>query len=246
MTTFQEFAETNKYKEHPNEGVFYELKTLFNESTNEKCPYVRLKLEGAHYTDNIVEGQISGRLGIGSITRSRKIEWDRDYRDTNKVTLVLSDIGEHKYRLYKAINTYYLTNASNEYQGYIQLKNIKGRVYQINESSSNLSGGFYKIMFPLLLSQNIDEILSDNDLSDNALKSYSNLLNTSLISIQIYKPSTQSYIEFNKDNFLENIQNVISITKKHKDYDIKEHFNKYNSLGDNRLFGQEFWQYLEY
>jgi hypothetical protein len=101
-------------------------------------------------------------------------------------------------------------------------------------------------MFPLLLSQNIDEILSDNDLSDNALKSYSNLLNTSLISIQIYKPSTQSYIEFNKDNFLENIQNVISITKKHKDYDIKEHFNKYNSLGDNRLFGQEFWQYLEY
>jgi hypothetical protein len=195
-------------------------------------------------------------------SKSKEYDWIDFDKESKLTRCLLNNIGSMHYKLYRTGNSnFYLTTEGNEYLG--QLEGIiSDRVLNITSSNSKLSYGFYNIIFSSLLSTElITEILSDFDLSTNALNSYERLLINGRLLIQIYNPYTQSYIKFSKESFLEDINNIVSIKEK-KVGSMKEHFaeyykrihstdygnpsvlnvefNSYNPLVDSYLFCENF------
>lgn len=214
------------------------------------------------------EGNISGRMDIG--VKSMQFDWDKFYKGTNNVKLIYKNLGGSHYKLYNIMSKYFLTDRNDEYLGYIELKDISLGKVQIKSSSSNLSGGFYKIMMPLLLSlPNIEEIYSDDYISENAFKAYERL-NDGGIDIKVYSPVDGTYLDLSIDNYKLHKSNVISVSEKenHKGGNadritkyagrrakrIQENLimgiPKYNGVNDisidQDLFCNTFWDYSEY
>jgi hypothetical protein len=212
----------------------------------------------------ICEGIISGIMPTSA--KSKKHDWDKFYKNTDKVKLLYDNLGGSHYKLYVLIHTYFLTDNKDDYLGYIELKTTNN-IARVQASSSELSGGFYKIMFPILLSlPNIDSIYSDNDLSTNAFSSYSRLKSDHLI-ISVYSPSENKELALTLDNYKAHPNNVIKVSEKFKG-SIKEHFNKHfnrqletiqenkllnipiytgiNKELDQQFFGDTFWEYIEH
>lgn len=131
--------------------------------------------------------------------------------------------GKDDLALYRKGRVFYLSNDSMSYLGHIEIT-VSGKVGMISSSSSNIKGGFYNIMFTTILTHtDIDEIRSDVDLSDNAVKSYINLSSTNKkLIIRSYKNS--KYDILSKD-ILEQPGVVASVVLKDKQ-DMKEHFDK--------------------
>jgi hypothetical protein len=214
------------------------------------------------------EGDISGRMDKG--VKSMQSDWDRFYKGTDTTKLIYKNLGGSHYKLFNATSKYFLTDRDNEYLGYIELNNISSGKVQIKSSSSNLSGGFYKIMFPLLLSlPNIEEIYSDDYISENAFKAYKRL-NDGGMDIRIYSPIDNKYLALSIDNYKLHKSNVISVLEKenHKGGSadriakyadrrskrIQENLllgiPKYHGVNDRSMdqdtFCNTFWDYSEY
>lgn len=132
---------------------------------------------------------------------------------TNKVPM---------YSIYLHGNSnYFLTDKQGNYKGHIGLvstntpKLLKDKGYDVavKISSSNQDGsvkGFYNIMFTnILREQNIDCIISDNNLSTNAINSYSKLKGA---KITPWVLTANNIEEFSKEVLLDDNNNVVVVT----------------------------------
>ena len=186
-------------------------------------------------------------------------EWT-DLKD--KAILIADKIGSNHYKLFKIGSIkYFLISESDVYLGNIEIEERHSKFY-INSSHSNLEGGFYNIMFNTILGNtNIHEIISDNNLSLKAIKSYNKLNDKSFLNIKIYDTIKNEYYPFTVDKLLSETSYRVSISenkeeiKEHfKDYynriqhtdefgyssALKKAFDEYNSAADYFLFGENF------
>jgi hypothetical protein len=110
------------------------------------------------------------------------------------------------------------------------LQDLKAsKIYQI--SSSNQDGtvkGFYNIIFTAIFTHtDIDVIMSDNNLSDNALKSYNRLNINSKLNIFVYTPDNKQLQPFNYNIITNKLSSVAVVTSdKHM---LKEVWNMYTT-----------------
>lgn len=140
-----------------------------------------------------------------------KDEWKK-YKDSKFMKLLLKDIGADHYSIYKNGKTYFLITENNKYAGYID-GDIKNNKFYIAKSSSNIKNGFYQMMFfGLFVGLKVDEILSDTNLSDNAIKSYEKLNNVGESSPYTIKVVTENgYEPFNRELLLKHPNYKISV-----------------------------------
>ncbi len=250
MLTFQEFLKILPNSLTSNEDINEFVSFILDKNYN-IVPNTVL---------NVQEGIISGTLPRSS--KSKESDWNKFYRGTNRVNLLRDNLGGSRYKLYQVVGIYFLTDFEDNYIGFINLS-ITNRIARIKESSSNLSGGFYKIMFPVLLSLgSFDNIVSDANISMNAYKSYERLNKNGLLSVSIV--TKDGNIPISLENYLMDPINVIEVREKHKGY-ISEHFSEYtlrlnemhpihpvtgklylNKDDDNRFFCDTFYEYFEY
>jgi hypothetical protein len=145
---------------------------------------------------------------------SHEDDW-KQLKDTKYIKLVRDKLGARaKYKVYKTDNQYFLVSNNEEYLGYIEYEKIDNKKIQIISSSSEIKGGFYNIMFMVILSDNIEQIISDNKISKNALNSYKNLNNFSIKLLW-------------RDEYF-NIDNEEILNKKDSRISIKEDFGAEN------------------
>ena len=137
MKSFREFCNISSSKEDINESIKYYIDNKYN-----------IKL--------LNEGVLSGISPTNS--RSREQEYNKFYKNSN-LTLIKTNISN--YNMFNVGNTYYLTDNERNYLGFIQLEpfNYKSGSYKILESSSKLTGGFYKIIFKILLNTIKQEVI---------------------------------------------------------------------------------------
>ncbi|MDD2505593.1 MAG: hypothetical protein PHF21_04945, partial [Bacilli bacterium] len=172
--------------------------------------------------DNISEmAHISGKLMANSY--SREPEWNMYYKGKHKP--ILERIGSSHYKLYKIMSNYFLTTEDDNYLGYIELENKNGK-HLISSSSTLLERGFYNIMFTCILSLNINEILSDTNLSTNAVNAYNRLFVNDYLLIRIYDPIDNKYLPFSKEILASHGSYRVSVMEKEKG-SIKEHLEEY-------------------
>jgi len=115
--------------------------------------------------------------GINS-SKTKKYDWDTFYKNkinTKSVKLINDKVSSFHWKVYMTLNSYFLVDENNEYLGHIEFIFIDKKIIKILESNSEIKSGFYAIMFNIILSNNINEILSDNKLSTQAIKSYKKL-----------------------------------------------------------------------
>lgn len=191
---------------------------------------------------------------------SKQSEWVKFYKDTDSKKLLLKDIGSQHLRLYRIGNiNFFLTDEGDNYKGQIELS-INHGVGTVSSSHSSLDRGFYNIIFTSLLATGlVSQILSDKDLSTNAISSYEKLSRNSRLVVRVFNPRTSEYLEFNKDNITANSYNRISITEKEPGNIVehfneyysrvqtiyREEFNNYNSSMDNYLFCENYEPWYE-
>lgn len=122
--------------------------------------------------------------------------------------------------------TYFLTDKNKKYLGFVEFQPYHSNsVVKISASNSQLSGGFYNIIFSAILTFTvIEEILSDTDLSDNAMKAYENLNKQPSINVRVFDGS--EYSEFSESNFKLSSHNRVSI----KSRNLKESFRNLEEL----------------
>lgn len=149
-------------------------------------------------------------------------DWDY-YKDGHMsfVELVKDRLGSARHKVYKTKNTYFLISEDDVYLGHIQFDR-KGKTINIESSNSEINEGFYLIMFTVILSDNVDEIISGKSLSTQAIKSYENLYKKlSIFNIRV--KTCNNYIDFSKEGLLNDKNNVVSISSSN----IKEYFEDY-------------------
>jgi len=157
---------------------------------------------------------ISGKHDNNSF--SLKLDWDNHFKE--KAHLIIDKIPKN-YKIYSYMNYYFLTDKNNEYLGYIQLKDVS-KIYNIKETfqikTSNSSGivkGFYNIMFTsILVRTNIKCILSDGNLSSNAVKSYERLNKESKLNILLLDRLSKEIIPFDKKELIRNANTIVMVT----------------------------------
>lgn len=93
---------------------------------------------------------------------------------------------------------------------------------QIKSSYSELKKGFYDIMFFSILTD-VHEILSDIDLTSDAIKAYENL-NRRLSNFDLAVKLGKKYKKFTKEELLKNRNTKVSIKAKHNFNEILEDF----------------------
>jgi len=185
----------------------------------------------------------------GLTSKSLKTQWDF-YKGKDFAKEIEKSYTPKKYKIFqvgdKGNITYYLTNKYEEYLGGIELQstNKKGR-YKINISASDIKGGFYFLMFTIILkNKEISEIISDKSLSKSAVKAYENLNNKSLhFIVQIL--TQDGYRDFDKDLLFDNPNNVVSIKSKQDMNEIysiiqEKNITDYTEFG-LYLFGYDGW-----
>ena len=163
--------------------------------------------------------------GQGSYNaHSGKSDWEFELdRDTKE--LVKDNIGSKRYKLYKVFSKYYLTSESDVYLGRIELTEPNKGVSVIETSHSNMRKGFYNIIFTSILGNtNIKEILSDTELSNQAIKSYSKLSRLNNIKINIWNMS-QGKMDYSEESLLSDGSFRVSITES---WNLHEVFKRYN------------------
>jgi len=182
---------------------------------------------------NFIE-EMAVETGING-SKSRKYDWDNFYKDKIKeLDLIKDKLGSNRFKVYKAFNVYFLIDEKNDYKGHIELSSDKPKIYHITDSNSDIKSGFYSLMFSVLLStKGIDEILSDNKLSTQAIKSYLKLNNRfSKQAFNVRVKIDNTYIEASKEHILNN-RTVFSITERYEGT-IKETFKDFDERFNNK------------
>jgi hypothetical protein len=200
---------------------------------------------------------------------NKEQEWNKNFKDTDSAVLLLDKIGANHYKLYRVGNAFFfLTNENDKYLGQLKMK-VVDKVGTISTSNSKLPKGFYNIIFTSLLGSGIvNEIISGNQLSIQALKSYINLDKLKRFNIQVI--THNEYIPFSEDAIKDHYDYKISVKEK-KGFSVQERFKSfyekiseeytingviipspskseflnYNSCMDNFLFGENFVNELE-
>jgi hypothetical protein len=160
-------------------------------------------------------GEMARETGETSLnTNSKEREWNKFYKNTEFKKLILKDIGANHLKLYRVANiNFYLTDENDEYKGQIEL-DINNKVGIISNSHSSLERGFYNIMFTSLLGSGlVTQIISDEELTTNAINSYEKLNRNGSLVIQVYTPD-KKYLEFTRENLKQNVLNRISVTER--------------------------------
>lgn len=113
--------------------------------------------------------------GTGSF--SRKSEWEKYSKKGSNI--VKSGISPKKYKLYRKVNYFYLTDYDDNYIAVIEgeEKVIQGKkCFLISHGHTNIRGTYKVLMFSILEFTNIEFIFSDENISNNAKKFYSKIL----------------------------------------------------------------------
>jgi len=134
---------------------------------------------------------------------------------------LINDRLPKKMSVYQGKYEFFLVSHENEYKGHVTYLN-KGGTIHIIDSFSDIKGGFYSIMFASILTTSL-EIISDADLTTEALKAYHNLsIKHSPFSIAIvYKGK---YIPYDHKTIEENPKYKISIKPRHSFVDVFERY----------------------
>jgi len=179
---------------------------------------------------------ISGKQGNDSF--SLRHDWDTHFKE--KSELLVHKLPKN-YKLYHYMGYYFLTNKNNKYLGYIQLKEVSSQyrlenTYQIK--SSNSTGevkGFYNIMFTTILAKtNIEKIISDDNLSTNALNSYIRLDRESKLTINMFDKHAKDIQDFDKNEIKSNPSSIVLISE---NKEIKNVFKIYEEkINTNLVF----------
>lgn len=178
------------------------------------------------YKDMVSEMAI--RNGItNSNSNNKQRDWEWYQNNLMYLTLVQEKIGSKHYKVYKVgqdARIYFLVTEKNEYAGSISgvLKGKKFYIDTTHADRSKIERGFYQTIFGVILSNKVEEILSDGSLSTSAIKSYLKINKISVFDISVKVPGN-TYIEFTEENLFSDKNNVISIKSKF----IRERFKKY-------------------
>jgi len=199
------------------------------------------------YKDYIQE--MAHETGISS-SKSRKSEWDRFYKEKinidKSIILIRDRLGSNKFSIYKVINVYFLVDDKFNYQGHIELSCTKQKICSVTDSNSLLKGGFYSLMFSVLLSRKgINEILSDKTLSTQAIKSYIKIskgFSAQIFDVKI-KIGEDEYIQANKDN-IKIPGSVFSVRDRNKNSEnsILETFNEFDKRFEEKTSWYNWYQ----
>lgn len=205
------------------------------------------------FCENLDINEMAHISGVKSNdSHSMKHDWDSFYKNDTNTKLIVNKI-PGGYKLYNNGSNYFLTDVNDEYKGSLVLTNVTAKhpilkqlqynnVQQI--SSSNQDGtvkGFYNIIFSSLLTHtDIDGIMSDNDLSTNALNSYDRLYNNSHLNLFTYVPQSQKVIEFNKNIMNDELSAVVLVSSDKKL--LKEIWDRYiNKITTNISYINEYY-----
>jgi len=170
---------------------------------------------------------------------SLKSEWNSHFKKVSKK--VISNLPKN-YEIYNSLGYYFLTQ-DGEYLGYVQLKDVS-KLYNIDNvfqiKSSNQTGevkGFYNIMFSSLINKYKFNIISDNNLSTNAIKSYTRLNKQSKLNVQCFDQITKQIKDFDETELTKNPSLVVYISNS---YELTEVFNDYlYRINNNKVFMNE-------
>lgn len=139
----------------------------------------------------------------------KSLDFKKEIESKKFLKLVDSNLGSIRYKIYKITGettTYYLSSENDEYLGSIEIK--KNR---IKTSHSKIKRGFYHIMFVSILSDGIDEIFSDHNLSTQVIKTYDSLDNNDSFCVRVFDGK---YHKFSREKILENPRSVVSVMAK--------------------------------
>lgn len=177
---------------------------------------------------------MADETGVNGSTFDRTSEWGDFIKNSTFTKLIYDNLGTNRYKVYRyGSELYYLTDENNNYLGHIELENNR-----INSSFSKLKGGFYNIMFTIILTQ-IQYIISDKSLSTQAIRSYEKLNQLPAKKYKMYVISNNNISNtkpFSKEELLSNSSNRVMITEKSQNYmleSIKDYYtriNKYDKL----------------
>lgn len=154
---------------------------------------------------------MASETGQNGNTFNRSGEWNTFYKTSNFTKLIYEELGTNKYKFYKhGSELYFLIDKNDNYIGHIELHDSK-----ITSSFSLLNGGFYNIMFTLILTQ-IPYILSDKELSSQAIRSYEklNTLPSKKFKLYISDSGLKTKIPFDKNTLLSSTEYRVLITEK--------------------------------
>lgn len=139
-------------------------------------------------------------------------------------------------KVYRTLNNFFLVNEENEYMGHIEFS-LKDKILNINKSNSDkekgLDRGFYVVMFNIMLSQDdIKEIISDKQLSTQAVKAYKKL-NGELLK-QDYKVRVKIFDEYssNLDDISSDLNARFSVTETYEGA-LKENWEEFDRRYNN-------------
>lgn len=144
-----------------------------------------------------------------------KLDWESIKNNQNLIHLIKKHINSKRMNLYSNPfgTKFYLTNDSLDFLGAIELENKNKRAF-IVASDSYIEKGFYNIMFSAILGlTNIEELISDYQLSSNAIKAYENLIKQGEFKIKVIDLKTYEYFDFSKEKLLSNEKLRVSVSE---------------------------------
>jgi hypothetical protein len=171
-------------------------------------------------------------------------------QNSNILKLIKSGISSKHYSLYMEGTTkFYVTDDKNNYVGHIFFSNEHSMI-KIQDSFSKLKEGFYQLMFTSILAlTNINEILSDNQLSTNAINAYERLsnkhsgLDIKILTYDGYKPFDRKLLVSNPNYRVSVTDNKI-LEFRFKEFEKRltqdfflEKYNNNNPEVDTYIFG---------
>lgn len=115
------------------------------------------------------------------------------------------DIGSTDYEVIQTDNyDFFLTNKNGEYLGHVELSAPDKNGYcSIKSSRSKIKRGFYNLLFSVILESNdIKGVLSDSELSSQAIKSYQKLANGGYHKVHVYDKMSGKIYKFSKEKLL--------------------------------------------
>jgi hypothetical protein len=187
--------------------------------------------------NELIEMAYENGIASDDTSNSRKYDWNKFYKNTNKVKLIQDNLSSNHYKLYQVQGTFYLADKDDEYISSIGAS-MEKNIATINSSFTYSKGGFYNLMFTTILAKtNIKEILSDNSLSRKAAESYSNISKNNLLLVQIKNGNI--YLPMDVDILFLNNTYRVSVKAKQDNLDeIFEHF--YNIRIQDEFLGKLF------
>jgi hypothetical protein len=196
------------------------LKNLFTEAGTLKNKYIKRGKAMMGFKEYLEEmATETGKSKKDVFSKKEEFSLENKTLVTTKVTTKLPNNME----VHKDKKNYYLVQKG-EYKGHIEYISKEPKVIQITGSHSELKKGFYNIMFFSILTD-VYEILSDIDLSSQAIKAYENL-NRRVSNFELAVKLNKDYLPFSKEELLKSRKARVSIKAKHNFKEMLEDFHE--------------------